>query len=375
MSRGRFEPVTLARREANTELGRPDRIISRNGAVVEAIVRRAYTRAGLMGNPSDGYGGKALAVSLTDFFAEVSLQPHDRVEVAGGPEDHPAHRSIRELADHVGRHGYYGGVRLLRAAAKAFADHCAARGIGLDDRGFRISYRSTVPRQVGLAGSSAIVVAALRALMSFYDVAIPRRQLASLALRVETEELGIPAGLMDRVAHVYGGLVALDLTDEAMEDVDGYPCGSYQALDPASLPPLYLAYGTGMAEPTEVVHGDLARRYRERDPQVLATMAALAALVDEARAALGSGRYDELGRLMDRNFELRASVSHVAAAHARMVELAREAGAPAKFAGSGGAIVGVLPDGALAGLRAALATVGCGVIMPTVAPSTSSGGS
>ena len=78
---------------------------------------------------------------------------------------------------------------------------------------------------------------------------------------------------------------------------------------------------------------------------------------------------------MNRNFELRRSVSHVAAAHARMVGLARDAGAPAKFAGSGGAIVGVLPDGALPRLREALAPLGCQVIVPTVAPATSSGGS
>ncbi len=342
---------------------------------MDAIVRRAHTRAGLMGNPSDGYGGKALAVSFTDFFAEVSLAPHDRVEVVGGPDDHPAHPSIHGLAEYVGRHGYYGGVRLLRAAAKAFVDHCTARDVALHDRGFRLTYRSTVPRQVGLAGSSAIVVAALRALMAFYDVTIPQRQLASLALRVETQELGIPAGLMDRVAQVYGSLVALDLTDEAMEDADGYRCGAYEELDPATLPPLYLAYGTGMAEPTEVVHGDLVQRYRDGDVRVLATMATLASLVDEARAALRFGRYDELGRLMDRNFELRRSVSHVAADHARMVELARGVGVPAKFAGSGGAIVGVLPDGALARLEEALAAVGCRVIVPTVAPSTSSGSS
>jgi len=320
-----------------------------------------------MGNPSDGYGGRALAVEIRDFHAEVTIEPSDRVELVPGPTDQADFRSIHDLSEHVRHHGYYGGRRLLAASVRAFAEHWAARGFQLDDRGFRISFTSTVPRQVGLAGSSAIIVAALRALMDFYDVDISVRVLPSLALLVETQELGIGAGLMDRVVQVYGGLVRMDLTAEDMTQVDGYTCGGYESLDPAVLPPLYVAYGGGMAEPTEAVHGDLGRRYRAGDPAVLTTVSELASLVDAASEALRKGDPDELGRLMDRNFELRRSVSHVAPAHARMVARARAAGAPAKFAGSGGAIVGVLPsDAVLERLRAEMDDLGCRVLVPTV---------
>ena len=117
----------------------------------------------------------------------------------------------------------------------------------LHDRNFSVRYQSNIPRQVGLAGSSAIIVATLRCLMEFYGVEIPRQVQPSLALSVETEELGIAAGLQDRVIQVYEGLVYMDFARDRMEERDGLPCGVYEPLDPALLPPLYVAYSTDWA--------------------------------------------------------------------------------------------------------------------------------
>ena len=55
-----------------------------------------------------------------------------------------------------------------------------------------------------------MIVATLRCLMDFYGVNIERDIQPSLALAVETEELGIAAGLQDRVIQVYEGLVYMD---------------------------------------------------------------------------------------------------------------------------------------------------------------------
>ena len=42
------------------------------------ITHRAYARVGLLGNPSDGYFGKCISVSVQNFFAEVTLTPISR---------------------------------------------------------------------------------------------------------------------------------------------------------------------------------------------------------------------------------------------------------------------------------------------------------
>ena len=72
-----------------------------------------------------------------------------------------------------------------------------------------------VCRQIGLAGSSAICYSCVKALMAFYGLTyrdIPKHLLPSFVLKIENEELGINAGLQDRVVQVYEGLVYMDLS-------------------------------------------------------------------------------------------------------------------------------------------------------------------
>ena len=40
---------------------------------------RVYARIGLLGNPSDGFQGATIAVSLANFWAEVGLELHGNV--------------------------------------------------------------------------------------------------------------------------------------------------------------------------------------------------------------------------------------------------------------------------------------------------------
>src|SRR5216684_1200151 len=159
------------------------------------IRRRAYARAGLFGNPSDGYHGKTISLIVRNMHAEVVLYEWEDVELVSSEEDQSRFRSIAELAHDVKLHGYYGGIRLVKATIKKFFEYCQTQKCALHNRNFSVRYQSTIPRQLGLAGSSAIIVATLRCLMEFYDVQVPLELQPSLALAVETEELGIAAGL------------------------------------------------------------------------------------------------------------------------------------------------------------------------------------
>jgi len=331
------------------------------------IRRRAYARAGLVGNPSDGYHGKTLSVIVRNFSAEIILYEWEDVELVWTDQDQSRFRSVQELVRDVKLHGYYGGMRLVKATVKKFAEYCVRQGHALHERNFSIRYHSDIPRQVGLAGSSAIIVATLSCLCDFYGVAIPREVKPSLALSVETEELGITAGLQDRVVQVYEGLVYMDFSPEMMHDVGGYPCGEYKPLDPALLPPLYLAYSADASEPTEVFHNDIRGRFNRGEPAVIRAMGRCAALAGEAREALLSGDAKRFGLCIDENFEQRRSIYQLPACQLQMVELARKCGASAHFAGSGGAIVGNCRDDAmLHDLETSLGRIGCRVEKPIV---------
>jgi len=327
------------------------------------IRKRACARAGLVGNPSDGYFGKTLSLIVPDFWAEVTLYEWDQVELVWGENDQSRFRSIDALVQDVRLHGYYGGIRLVRATIKKFADYCRTRGIPLGSQNFSIRYHSNIPRLVGLAGSSAIIVATLRCLMEFYDVAIAKEVQPSLALSVETEELGIAGGLQDRVAQVYEGLVYMDFARDKMRDVGGFQCGIYESLDPALLPKIYVAYSAEASSPTEIMHNNLRTRFEQGEPAVLDAMRRLAKLAAEARETLVADHPERLGPMIDENFDLRRSICRLPAAQVDMVQCARRAGATAKFAGSGGAIIGTYADAEmLARLTHDLEAIGCRVV-------------
>jgi len=198
-------------------------------------------------------------------------------------------------------------------------------------------------------------------------VQIPLHLQPSLALSVETEELGITAGLQDRVIQVYEGMVYMDFAEASMREEAGYRYGTYERLDPVLLPPLYIAFREDAGEPTEISHTPLRARYEQGDPVVRTAMERFAELTVQARAALLRGDTAELSRLMDENFDLRRSIVQLRPEHIEMLETARSLGVSAKFAGSGGAIIGVCPDDAtFAELKRRLGAIHCHVQRPIV---------
>ena len=74
-----------------------------------------------------------------------------------------------------------------------------------------------------------------------------------------------------------------------------------------------------------------------------------------------------MNHLIDANFDTRRGIYELPEWQVAMIETARACGASAKFAGSGGAIVGICPDeGALADLRTRMAEIGSKVIVPQI---------
>ncbi len=305
------------------------------------IIRvRTPARAGLIGNPSDGFHGVTIAFTFDAFWAEVALWESPDLEIRPSRRDATRFASINDLVHNVSSYGYYGGIRLIKAIIKVFADYCRSLGIELAHKNFTISYRSNIPLRVGLAGSSAIITSTLKALMQFYGVSIPKQIMPNLILKAETEELKIGAGLQDRVVQAYGGVVYMDFNQELM--ARGF--GHYEHLDPTQLPPLFIAYDDSATEGTEVFHNDIRERYARGEKLVIETMEAIAEGARRFRQAMQAGDLDEMDRLINRNFDLRAQIYRINDLNRRLIQTAREAGASAKFCGSGGAVIGIYRD-------------------------------
>lgn len=326
------------------------------------IEARAYARAGLLGNPSDGYFGKTISVIVKNFGAQVILFESPELVIEPQEADTNTFKNLSQLRKFVSATGYNGGVPIIKAAIKKFGDYFEAGGFNLPNRNFTIRYHSSIPRQVGLAGSSAIVMATLRALMKFFEIDIEPKILASLALKAETEELGITAGLQDRVIQAYEGCVFMDFDKENLEKTG---TGIYKPLSPALLPKLYIAYKTDLSKVSGKVLQDIRTRFEKGDPFVIETLQRIAQLAQEGKEALEKQDFLKLHHLINENFDQRRKIMNISASNLELIETARQTGASSKFTGSGGSIIGMYEDDEMLNrLKIALKKINARVIKP-----------
>ncbi|MBC7922744.1 MAG: GHMP kinase [Ferruginibacter sp.] len=305
------------------------------------IESRAYARAGLLGNPSDGYFGKVISLAVKNFGAHISLYQSPELNIELQEPDRSVYRNIYHLRESVSLTGYNGGIPLVKAAIKKFCEYCEDHHIRLSNKNFTIRYSSSIPRQVGLSGSSAIVIATLRALKQFYGVKIPLEILPNLALAAETEELGITAGLQDRVIQTYEGCVFMDF-DRSLLESRKY--GRYERLDPDLLPNLYIAYNTELGKVSGNVHNTVRARYDKGETLVIDTLREIAELAETGKAAILSRDHSRLNELINENFDLRRRIMTISESNLALIQAARQCGASASFTGSGGSIIGMYRD-------------------------------
>jgi glucuronokinase len=275
---------------------------------LQAITAKAFARAALAGNPSDGYGGRTVALCLADWCAQAEIHP------GGGPAAARHDATLEPL------------VKAALARIGRMTDSAEIPGT--------VSVRTSIPRQVGLGGSSAIVIAVMRAAAAAHGLELAPAVLAREALAAENEDLGIAAGPQDRVIQAHQGLLDMDFSNERVEPID-----------PALLPPLVLAHRVQPGRHSGDSHAELRAHLLSGEPGALAGIQELADCAARAARAVRAGDRDELARALDDSFDTRARIMDVDPEEAEGVWIARRHGAAVNYAGSGGAVVALPPPG------------------------------
>jgi len=300
-------------------------------------------RIGLLGNPSDGYFGSCISVPLLSRFAKITLTSNTSNSNSKTPPGDLPHSIPSDLTGiDSAEYRWPENVELLRILIPTLIEF--ERWFGAASRPFCCEVETTIPRQVGLAGSSAIETALFRALVEWNGMeaeAIDGDELAAAVLRVETEHLGMVAGLQDRLPQAHGAMLYMNFERQLMEATGR---ATSTALDSALLPPLWLAFGPRGRDSGEI-HSELPERWAAGEPNMVRIIADLKRCADAGLEALLAGRVSELANLIDMNFDLRRELfgDAVLGETLRMVEFARSLGSSAKQTGSGGAIFGILP--------------------------------
>ncbi len=266
---------------------------------------RVPARVHLAGNPSDGYGGAVLSAPVPELTAEVELDVADRFSVHGHPDGHG-----------------------LVTAAVSVLDDLLPRDI--ERRPARISWSTTIPRSVGLGGSSAIVIATMRALLAWWDTSIDRSTLARAALAAEVDVLGLAGGIADRTVQTWEAIVRTD------SRVEPPVVDSVELAQPIQLT---MVWNERAAAPSSDYHEGLRARFVAGDETVRHAMAELAGLADRATVALERGDVGAFAHALDASLDVRLGLGPVPAAAVEPVGRLRADGHQVNFAGSGGSLI------------------------------------
>lgn len=269
-----------------------------------SIVSTCPARAALAGNPSDGYGGAVVAVPIPDLTAIATIEEAEaNVTVRAADPD------LRRLLEAT-----------LASARERFGELS----------GVELSVSTGIPRSAGLAGSSALVIATLRAVGAWFGHRWEPVDLAELALSIERDRLGIEAGLQDRLVQAVGKPVSMTFDPVAYE--------------PLTIPDrfqLFVAWSTEASEPSGTVHRSLRRRYDAGDERVHDAMRELAVQAARARRGIIDDEPALLADAMHRTMARRVQLVDLDEQQRRLIEVGRGAGAAVNSAGSGGSVVGL----------------------------------
>jgi len=289
--------------------------------VIELIRVTAPGRAGIIGNPTDGYGGTMIACSIKN-KAEVIIEESDQLII----ENKSRTKVLKWKNDFENKGDYFDVVRSVLRYFKLY------------DLKARISIRTDVPAQAGLAGSTAVLSSVLSAVASYIGLEYHRYHLAELNRIIELHYMKCQCGYQDAYMTTFGGLNYLDfrgkeyykdLDDEIYATVE--PLGKY-----VSELPFVIAH-TGIKHHSGNFHKPLRERWLEGDQDVVDGYKEIADIAREGKKALLNRDWEQLAYLMNENHRIQDSLADSGEQNNYMIKVAKENGAlAAKLAGAGG---------------------------------------
>lgn len=299
-------------------------------------------RCGIIGNPTDMYGGTVLSCSI-DRRARVTIEPADRLILATNDQEF-----VVSSPDDIELRG--DRFDIARCILDYYRD---------DSLTCRITYESDIPMKAGLASSTALTVALLYAVLRFRGICQNRYQVAELARYIELNHLRIVCGYQDAYMCTFGHINYLDFRGkEFYRKASEELYGTVERLD-EYVPdlPFVLAH-TGVSHSSDAVHRPLRERWLEGDREVREGYIEIQRLAREGKRALLAADWPRLGRLMNENHSIQRSLGGSGQANEHMIKVALDHGAlGAKLAGAGdgGTIIALSPqpDTLIAALREA----------------------
>lgn len=292
------------------------------------ILATAPGRCGLIGNPTDMYGGSVISCSTKE-RARCSLDSAaDRITITVSGQS----QTIRSTADLALRDGdYLNVVRAVLQALEVDPAHTAP---------FHLEADTDIPMQAGLAGSTAILATIVGCVLEHLGLRLNAYETAELVRKIEYDVLHIVCGFQDHYMATFGGLNYMDFRDKnSAQTQDGdTPFATIEPLQRflSADMPLLLAH-TGVKHHSGSVHRSPRERWLAGETVVVEGYLEVARLARRAKRALLSCGWDELADLMNRNHAIVRDLGGSGESNEKLIAAALESGGRgAKLAGAGG---------------------------------------
>ena len=296
----------------------------------QEVVCSAPGRAGIIGNPTDMYGGAVLSCSV-GMRARVTATPADSLvlETKGQKYTVATGDDLRPQGD-------------LFDVARAVLDY-----LHMPPLACHVRYESDIPLRSGLAGSTALVVALLQTFLACQEEYPSRYHLAERARHIELNYLKVVCGYQDAYMCTFGGLNYMDFRGKqfyrqaeaelfaTVEPLSGY----------AAELPFILAF-TGVRHASGAVHRPLRERWLEGETLVVESYRRIVEIARMGKKALLTSDWPQLGSLMNENHAIQRNLGGSGESNEKLIASALEAGAlGAKLAGAGngGTIIALWP--------------------------------
>lgn len=289
-------------------------------------------RCGLIGNPSDGYGGSMISCALAErAMVEIHPAPDLSVDICGCAQDLPDEASLEfdgSFAD------------VARAVFRFFsAERSRLR--------FHLVGCTTIPIEAGLAGSSTMLLCILAGVLRALNLNLNPYELAETARHIEFEILGCVCGFQDHYMSTFGGVNFIDFRGKDPLNQDGPVYATVEPLEPFLWTLPFVLANTGIRRNSGSVHGGLRERWIAGEPAVVEGYATAANLARAGKSALLAGDWPAFGDLMNRNHAIQRDLGASGEANEKLIGAALAAGAlGAKLAGAGrgGTIIALHPE-------------------------------
>lgn len=313
------------------------------------VVCSAPGRAGIVGNPTDMYGGAVLSCSV-GMRARVIISPSPQLLLATAGEE----CRITGWQDLHPR-----GDRF--DVARAVLDY-----LHLPTLACRLDYESEIPLRSGMAGSTALVVALLAGLSAWRGERISLYRLAERARYVELNYLKVVCGYQDAYMCTFGGLTYMDFRGKQFyrqAEAELFATIEPLAAHVEQLP--FLLAFTGVQHASSAVHKPIRERWLEGETAVVEGYKRMTEIARMGKKALILQDWSLMGRLMNENHAIQRELGGSGESNERLVDAALGAGAlGAKLAGAGdgGTIIALSPRADTNKLEEALVAAGATAI-------------